>query len=261
MRQREINCSENSIYIYGGLSYGLTEATHIFQFTDQQPTIRVYEDGKLKREYFIETLSKNPNLEGQYLHSSISVLENGAVMMEGVVSTQKEYKSADANYEGIRFQPFFLSDAESQNEKLKGKGLIERGLHFQGKVTPANIRVICICDICCRSFTLQHFHAGFSDSQYFYSTDSSQTLIVPWYKIPGMPVQMQKIIDNETLEKVEDQLPKPSNGSGEYKYYNSFRCPHCGAAYIDFENNKESRPSEYYGNYLINQPLQQFINN
>jgi hypothetical protein len=181
-------------------------------------------------------------------------------MIDGIISKDSIKFSSwqDKDYEAIRLQPFFLSDREHENEKLKGKGLFQRGLHFSGTVTPSGVRVICICDNCEKSFSLQHFHTGFSEAQYFYSTDSKQTLFVPYNQIKNMPGQLQKDVDVSILATVEEQLPKPTIGNGNYKYYNSFRCPHCAAIFIDFENNKDIRPTEYYGNYFLNNELQRF---
>ncbi len=234
------------------------EINHVFEFDEPEPTIFIFEGEMLRRQYKIETLTENSNLAGQYFHSSIRILTNGAFMMDGIVSKDKNKCATwqDTGYEGIRLQPFFLLDRESENEKLRGKGLFQRGLHFSGTVTPSNVRAVCICDSCFKSFTLQHFHAGFADAQYFYSSDSKQTLVVNWYEIKDMPTQMQKEIDLSVLVKVEEQLPIPTEGSGHYKYYNSFRCPHCGDAFIDFENNKSIRPTEYYANRLINHHAQ-----
>jgi hypothetical protein len=115
-----------------------------------------------------------------------------------------------------------------------------------------------VCDVCRKSFNLQSFHAGFGNGQYFYSGDSSRTLFVGNADIEGMPVQLQKGIDTDTLREVESKLPKPDNGSGPFKYYNPLRCPHCKSAYIDFEKYPEIRPSEYYGNTYSNQLTQGF---
>jgi len=126
-----------------------------------------------------------------------------------------------------------------------------RGLHFGGTVIPAGVRIVCVCDRCNLSFTLQHFHAGFSEVQYFYSEDGSETLIVPYGAIENMPRQLQQVIDPDLLREVEAELPAPLHGKGEFGYYNSFPCPHCHAPFIDFEKNKQIRPGEYYGNTLI----------
>ncbi len=258
----QVKIQGTDIYISTGLLKKEREVNHVFDFHESQPTIRVFENKKQIREYRIDTLNENPDLTGQYFHSSIRVLKNSAVMIDGIISKDPnkcpDWK--DNNYEAIRFQPFYLSDNEHENEKLKGAGLFQRGLHFSGTVTPSGIRIICICDSCQKSFTLQNFHAGFSELQYFYSTDSKKTLIVPYGQIENMPTQLQETINDKTLELVEEQLPKSANGHGSYKYYNPFRCPHCGSAFIDFENNKDIRPNEYYGNQLINHEPQRLDN-
>jgi len=228
---------------------------HVFEFNEVRPTIRIYENDKLKREFLIETLSTNSDLAGQYFHSSVRILKNDACMIDGIVSRDRD-KYPTNIYEGVRLQPFYLSARESENEKLVGKGLFQRGLHFAGRITPTTVRSVCICDFCYRSFTLCHFHAGFSEMQYFYSGDSSQTLVVAYYEIPNLPVELQKNIDPVILRNVEAKLPLPTNGSGDYKYYNSFLCPHCKLPFIDFEKNSEIRPTEYYGNHFINHLLQ-----
>jgi hypothetical protein len=223
----------------------------IIPFDGQTSAIQVSEDDVLCRIYKIDQLKDNPDLTGQFLHCSIRLQANGAVMIDGIISKKKENFSTQSP-EAIRLQPFFLKACEEENIALMGKGLVARGLHFAGHVTPSNVRSVCICDYCKRSFTLRHFHAGFSDSQYFYSGDSLQTLIVPWYKIKNMPVQTQEKIDVTLLPEVESQLPKPTKGQGDYKYYNPFRCPHCAKPFIDFEKFPEIRPYEYYGYNLIN---------
>lgn len=126
------------------------------------------------------------------------------------------------------------------------------GLHFSGYVTALNIRAICICDECEKSFSVQHFHAGFSETQYYYSDDSKQTLLVPYGEIQNQPTQLQKEIDQSAILEIEDQLPKPTKGNGRYRYYNPFRCKHCQATYVDFSKYNGMRPNEYYGYKYIN---------
>jgi len=261
-RQKRIEVKNDSIFIHnqnGSIGTAI-EIEAIFNFKKPIPEIKVYENENLIHTYKIETLSNNPNLTGQFLHSSIRILENSGVMIDGIISksssTFPEWK--DEDYEAIRFQPFFLSDKNEENVKLKGKGLFDRGLHFSGTITPMGVRNICLCDNCNLSFTIQHFHAGFSQIQYFYSTDSQETLIVPYTAIENLPFQLQENVDDENLEIIEAILPIPSNGKGTFNYYNSFRCPHCLGPFIDFENNKEIRMKEYYGNSYINQELKKW---
>ena len=162
-------------------------------------------------------------------------------MIDSIIHKQNEKNPEwkDSDYEAIRFQPFFLTKAyRATSQQRIGKGAFERGLHYSGTITPTTVRVICICDNCNKSFTVQHFHGGFSDSQYFYSTDSKQTLIVPYNKIKNLPTQLQKEVDEKIIAQVEAELPKPTKGKGNYRYYNSFCCPHCVSPYIDFQKNK-----------------------
>ena len=228
------------------------ELMPVFNLSQAIPEIKVYENDQLVRLYRMDTLHANADLTGQFLHGSVRILDNSAVMIDGIISKSAASHPVwtDKEYEAIRFQPFYLSDAEENNEKLIGKGLFERGLHFSGTVTPSNVRCVCICDDCKQSFSLRHFHAGFSELQYFYSTNSRETLIVPYNAIPNMPAQLSKTIDLATLPEMEAKLSKTSDGN--YRYFNSFKCPHCLAPFIDFNNHKDIRPGEYYGNTHIN---------
>lgn len=229
------------------------EMETVFKLTQPVPEIKVYENNQLIRLYRIDTVSTNSNLTGQFLHSSIRVLDNSAVMIDGVISKSDTSlpKWTDQDYEAVRFQPFFLSNANEKNIQLIGKGLFDRGLHFSGTVTPTTVRCVCICDNCRQSFSLQHFHAGFSELQYFYSTNSKETLLVPYGAIANMPTQLQETIDLAILKKLESLLPTFLDG--HFRYFNSFKCPHCLTSFIDFEKFPEMRPKEYYGNTLLNQ--------
>jgi hypothetical protein len=230
------------------------ELETVFKLTVPTPEIKVFENQNLVHTFRIDTLLTNKDLTGQFLHCSIRILSNSAVMIDGIISQSDNTfsKWTDNDYEAIRLQPFFLSDKNDNNIQLKGKGLFERGLHFRGTVTPTGVRNICICDSCNLSFTIQHFHSGFSELQYFYSTDSKETLIVPYGSIENLPTQLPETVDQSILQSIESKLPKPS-GEGTFKYYNSFKCPHCLAPYIDFEKHNAIRATEYYGNTYINQ--------
>ncbi len=258
----KVKIQGTDIYISTGLLKKDRSVIHVFDFKEAQPTIRVFENEKLKREYFLETLTENPDLSNQFFHCSIRILKNSAVMIDGIISKDSNDCPdwTEDSYEAIRLQPFFLSDNEAENKKLKGAGLFQRGLHFSGSVTPSGVRAVCICDSCQKSFTLQHFHAGFSEAMYFYSTDSKKTLIVPIEQIQNMPSQLQEKVDQKTLNRIEKLLAKSTSGYGDFKYYNSFNCPHCGSPFIDFEKHEDIRPTEYYANRLINQEFEQFEN-
>jgi hypothetical protein len=77
------------------------------------------------------------------------------------VPTVERFQAGEAR--GIRFQPFFLCEARKVEQEIKGHGLFRRGLHFSGTITPSNVSLACVCDVCAKSFRLQSFHAGFSE--------------------------------------------------------------------------------------------------
>jgi len=222
-----------------GSEYSKTEqASIVIPFRSDRPEIEIYENNHLVRTFKIDPLLSNPNLNGQYLHASVTVLPNSGVMMDGFVSSlQDSYPDPnDRHVEAIRFQPFFLK--KEKNEELIGRGLFRRGLHFAGWTTPTSVRCVCSCDHCHESFTLEHFHSGFMFADYFYSKDGKETLIVT----------------AETLGKTPQEMDQNLRESGweDFAYYNSLRCPHCSAPFIDFEKFKEQREEEYYGNRHIN---------
>ena len=135
------------------------------KFMKATPEIKIFENQNLYRTFLIDTLTNNSNLAGQFLYCSIRIFSNSGVMIDGIISKSETTCSewTDTDYEALRLQPFYLSDKKENNIRLRGRGLFERGLHFIGTVTPSGVRNICTCDSCNSSFTLQHFHAGFSD--------------------------------------------------------------------------------------------------
>ena len=221
----------------------------IIEFKDAIPTIEIFEDDTLIRKFVVDTKIENPNLTGQFFHSSIRINRNSSVQIDGIISNNSE--KYDDYGEGIRFQPFFLSDKDEMNKSLIGKGMFQRGLHYPGLISSSNIRLICICDFCTSSFSVEYYHAGFSEIQYFYSSNSKETLIVNYGVIENIPFQNQVDIDENILLEVEKQLPKAKDGN--FKYYNNFCCPKCNEPYINFEVNKAIRPNEYYVNFYLNE--------
>ena len=253
----QITIKGSDVYLNKPTLFGKKSGEHfgVIHLKQAVPMIRVYENKSLRRSFLLETLTINPDLSGQYFHISIRLQQNGAVMIDGVVSKypDKHPTLQDEDFEGIRFQPFFLNTADPMiSQQLIGNGVFAKGLHYAGQVTPTSIRVICVCDKCNKSFTVQHVHAGFSRCQYFYSEASKQTLLVPYERFDNMPIQLQRTVDDNIICTIESKLPLPAAGNGEYRYYNSFCCPHCFSPYIDFQKNKQIRGSEYYALTYIN---------
>lgn len=248
---KRVKVQRNSIFIDNSflLRNRQIEIQPIIELEGEIPSISIYEGSKLIRKFNIQPLKSNPNLNGQYLHSSIRINSNSSVQIDGIISNSST--EFDKNGEGIRFQPFFLSDKEEENIKLRGLGMFDRGLHYSGLVSPTNVRLICFCEECKKSFGVQFFHAGFSEVQYFYSSNSKETLVVPYDNyLVNVPFQLQKNINEVELKEIENNLPYTEDG--KFEYYNAFKCPHCNADFINFRNNKELRPKEYYVNYHVN---------
>jgi hypothetical protein len=84
-----------------------------------------------------------------------------------------------------------------------------------------------------------------------YSDSGTHTLIISG-DTHGVPPAMGKP-DLESVKKLEAVLPKAPDGTA-FRYLNPLRCPHCGAAYIDFVKFPNDREDEYYGNYLLGSP-------
>jgi hypothetical protein len=193
--------------------------------------------------------------ESGYFHLHVHVNENFVCQADCLVSTNKEiapdaFQNLEVN--GIRFQPFFLSGSGFPKERLKGRGLFYRGLHYPGRVTPGNVSLSCICGECAKNFRIKSFHAGFSDMGYFYSGSGKETLVLS-NNIKGCPPALGEANMAEVKE-LEAKLPKAKDGTS-FSYLNGFRCPHCGAKYIDFESNPKDREHEYYGNYFYGDEL------
>ena len=187
-----------------------------------------------------------------WFHFSVRVHPNKACQADCAITEGEEYDQnafSAGQAKGIRFQPFFITGAQTSNSEFIGKGLFERGLHFNGNVTNGVISLSCECEYCRKSFIINSFHAGFSHLGYFYSDSGAYTLTVS-DRISGSPAALSTPNKNE-LKALESQLPLAPDGT-KFKYTNPFRCPHCKEPYIDFAANSEQRAAEYYGNYFPN---------
>jgi len=208
------------------------------------------DDGQLFRHHFAH--------EEGWAHFSVRVGGGFACQPDCVVSAAAKYTPellSSGKATGIRFQPFLLSRAQDSNEKFAGRGLFYRGLHYSGTVTPGYVSLACSCDACHKDFRLKSFHAGFSNLGYFYSGSSAYTLVVN-EQTPGAPPALGKP-DLTALRDLETRLPRARDGT-MFKYMNPLRCPHCAAAYIDFERFPEQRENEYYGNTFMGQSVLRF---
>lgn len=193
-----------------------------------------------------------PDASG-WLHLSVRVHSNLGCQADAVITAAPTHGAGsiigDGEY-GLRFQPFFLPGAPNA-PALHGRGMFARGLHFSGLVTPANVLLSCECDQCARTFTVRSFHAGFSETSYFYSASGRYTLLVD-ATVEGAPAPLSEP-DPQSLASLEARLPPAPDGT-RFGYYNPFRCPHCSAPYVNFTAYPEQRAGEYYGLYFPDVP-------
>lgn len=241
---------KNEIFIVNDLgSYEDVEIEPVIPLSGEIPEIIIYEGDTKICTYKIHKKNSGINPDGTFLHASVRVNSNSSVQIDGFLSRSLARYDKD-NDEGIRFQPFFLSDRSNINEQLKRQGTFARGLHYSGLISSGNIRLVCICDVCKESFSLDFIHAGFSELQYFYSENSKDILFVRYGEIENIPTQLQDGVNEMLLSEIESQLPMGEYGS--FKYYNGLNCPKCNSVYIDFQNHKELRSVEYYAHYHLN---------
>ncbi len=225
-------------------------ARFIVPITDTLPELSVYDREHLLARYHVEALYNNPVLAGQYLHIKVRVLIGDAVMIEAkICDTPTREQSVHGLRETIRFQPTYLQRSRRMLDALRGRGLFDRGLHHRGWLTPANVRLCCVCDECAKSFTLMTYHSVYYQWAYFYSERGTSTLIVEH-------CENGRIRGRVTT--IEALLPKSKRDQTAFGYYQALRCPHCLAPYIDFQRYPGLRHQEVYANTLLNVAPQRF---
>ena len=130
--------------------------------------------------------------ESGWFHFSIRVHENLACQADCAISQESTFDPAaftKGEAIGIRFQPFFISGAKTDNRAFIGRGLFKRGLHYHGTVTYGSVMLSCECDYCHKSFLIRSYHSGFSNAGYFYSASGSYTITVS-AEVPGSPTAL-----------------------------------------------------------------------
>jgi hypothetical protein len=195
---------------------------------------------------------------GRWLEFSIRVGPTHAVQADCLIGTDgrptpEAFDAGTAN--GLRFQPFYLPECSGKPAELVGRGLFFRGLHFSGVITRGNVSLLCVCDLCSRSFRLQSFHAGFSNRVYFYCSNAPHTLTASAYLEDAPPLLNPP--DPSALARFEAGLPDCARCGGNFRYLNPLRCPNCLGPYLDFRRYPQDRPIEYYGNCLYGEAAQE----
>ena len=88
---KRVKVQRNSIFIDNSFSLRnrQIEIQPIIELEGEIPSISIYEGSKLIRKFNIEPLKSNPNLNGQYLHSSIRINTNSSVQIDGIISKSR----------------------------------------------------------------------------------------------------------------------------------------------------------------------------
>jgi hypothetical protein len=240
----------------------LCDEQPVIRLSERAPRLTVWLGPAAIARFRVDPIASDPDLAGKYFHTSIRILDNLSLWIDGLIATDAADPQAGAALhdgqrftEGVRFQPLFIGPASGKNATLAGRGLFERGIHTSGTVTPGSVRVCCVCDRCGESFGLSHFHTGFGEGmgagQYFYCARGVHTLMLDAAAVPGCPRALQPPESAAALAAMEAQLPRCRGCGEDFRYLHALRCPACAAPYLDFERFPQMRPNEYYGCLVV----------
>ena len=205
----------------------------VIPLTEKEPVIKVFENGRLMREYVLRT-ENDEDFTGKFFHAGIRLYNPGGhpvpvVQIDGFVSDTPMNRKIAANDVGYRFEAYFISvpDASTPkdafdelNREIRGADLEDKALRYPGIKTPSNIRLIGFCPECRKSFAFHGYHVADQMCDAAYSDDGLDVCAIEEQNID--PEKWKCEIEGKT-----------------FRYYNSFRCPHCGEAYIDYNNRRE----------------------
>ena len=203
---------------------------------EKTPAISIYEGEKEVSKYYLENKDEEDFSDKLFCMRGKIICRNGVykMMSEGVVILNREvdvdlaFKSLDTII--YRFEFHFIN---SENEKTKaaveriiGADLERKGLEHGHHITPANVRCVGICRNCGKTFVFNTFNYKMRGAEPVYSDDGLNTAML--HTAP-----------------VDKRNWRITLGGITYRYYNSFCCPHCGEAYIDYKKHNELK---HFGN-------------
>ncbi|MBR5239189.1 MAG: hypothetical protein IKW04_01265 [Clostridia bacterium] len=206
------------------------EFTGAISLSEKEPVISVLEDGVKTVEYCLQT-EKDENFNGKYFIISIRIYMQGIpsapiAQIDGFISDDPTKRSMTSGDIGYRMEAHFLAfggeASKKRYEMLRGKDLPMKALKYRGYTTPSNIRLIGICPDCGKSFCFHGYAFYMSQSDIAYSDDGLDCCEITAYEF-----------DKETWTYEEE--------GKTFRYYNSFSCPHCGTAYIDYKKYPQNK--------------------
>ena len=217
--------------------YSVTGYTHqcVVKLSGKCNIFQIYENNSLRREFELGTV-EGEDFSGKYFHLALRIHTSNTycgpvhlVQTDGFISDTPEDKQMQLSDIGYRMECFPLhSSAEEQYmcDQIIDRDLENKGLRYPGVTTPLNVRLIGWCPSCQRSFTFLSYALYNAQEEVAYSDDGLDVCGIEEYEI-----------DKENWARTAD--------GKIFRYYNPFRCPHCGKPYIDY---KKHRYMKRFGN-------------
>ena len=173
--------------------------------------------GDVSSQYITGLLLALPLLDGKS-----EIVLTSPLQSKPYVDINMAFKALDTII--YRFEILNISSDESELEEaiaqIDGAELEEKGLRYGNYITPANVRCVGVCRKCGKSFVFNTYNYPMGELEPAYSDDGLHTA-----KLHTAPVDKKNW--RITLNGIT------------YRYFNSFCCPHCGGAYIDYKNRNE----------------------
>ncbi|MBE6763431.1 MAG: hypothetical protein E7553_03625 [Ruminococcaceae bacterium] len=198
--------------------------------SQKEPVITLREDGVKTREYVLQT-EDGEDFSGQYFLICVRLGVIGkppvpVVQIDGYLSQTPEERAINADDVAYRMEGHFLACGEEVSQtyyaKTRGQDLAAKGLAFPGYTTPANVRLIGICPSCGKSFAFHSYAFHTVKSDVAYSDDGLDCC-------------------EFRMREMDKAAWSCEIGGKIFRYYNSFCCPHCGQAYIDYKAHPETK--------------------
>lgn len=211
---------------------GLSEYLTVIPLKEKEPVITLYEDGVKTKEYVLQT-EENEDFTGKYFHFSARLSLHGdpavpVLQMDGFVNDVAEDTGLGMKHEdvGYRMEVCFLAcggeDTKRREEINRGQDLEMKALKYRGLTTPSNVRLVGICPDCGKSFAFHGYAFYMGQEDVAYSDDGLDCCTF----YAGLPDKENRVIERE---------------GKTFRYYNSFRCPHCATPYIDYQKHPEMK--------------------
>ena len=227
------------------------ECTGVIPLTQKEPVITLVDDDIQTRQFVLQT-EGDEDFTGKYFHISVrlgisSHSQAPIAQIDGFISDTPEVRAFSAKDIGYRMEGYFLrssNKAALYYETLRGQDLPAKALRYPGYTTPSNVRLMGICPDCGKSFCFHGYAFYMIQEDVAYSDDGLDCCAIS-----------DPTIDKHTWVYEADRK--------NFRYYNSFCCPHCGTPYIDYKKYPENKVFGVSGcvhlgrkYYQANEPVQ-----